>query len=380
MLPDKTWPETGLSSTNPSTWGQLYFGTPTYTPQPASPAGTVTIRRGLNGDVPDTAVGGGNSCGYPLPTDPATLFTQWGQANYGSEMTFNIRNQVKTADWPCFTKYYVTFPLTAVPAGKVVVSATLTLHQMGHVGEGWDPGPATSYIQVLTVGQDWSESTLNWNNAPMARENVAITVVPPLTEGELEHNDPGPARIWDVSRAAAEAYGAGEPLRLAVYSADEAMQSGKYFWASEHPANFAPEARPSLTVVWGEPAAVVQKTARPVAPVSGQPFTYTLQFLGVREALTLTDNLPAQVSSPGAIVVQGGGVAAYDSDLHQVTWTGMPSVGQTVTVTFPVTVSARGPLVVSNTAVLAGATGTSSTGTAVSIVDARRIWLPMIRR
>jgi len=46
------------------------------------------------------------------------------------------------------TKYYVTFPLTALPPGKVVVSATLTLHQFGNS----QPDAAKpSLVQVLTV-------------------------------------------------------------------------------------------------------------------------------------------------------------------------------------------------------------------------------------
>lgn len=42
------------------------------------------------------------------------------------------------------------------------------------------PAPQPSYIQVLTVDQDWNENTLTWNNAPLAAENITGTWVDPL--------------------------------------------------------------------------------------------------------------------------------------------------------------------------------------------------------
>jgi hypothetical protein len=97
---------------------------------------------------------------------------QWGGTNeafYNSARgRFNVQNQEDISDWPCFSKYYVTFPLTGVPARKVIISSTLTLYQIGTAGEGWTPSPQPSYIQVLTADQDWNENTLTWNNAPLA--------------------------------------------------------------------------------------------------------------------------------------------------------------------------------------------------------------------
>ena len=47
--------------------------------------------------------------------------------------------------------------------------------------QAWDGIPVhePSYIQVLTVAEDWNEATLTWNNAPMAERNVAGTWVDP---------------------------------------------------------------------------------------------------------------------------------------------------------------------------------------------------------
>ena len=241
-IPDKTWPE-AMEPAEPATWGQLAFGIPSYDPSPATPGESVTIRHNLDGmTVLDAAVGGHTVCG-----DGLDFWTEWGEANYAGEEQFNVQNQADVADWPCFSKYYVTLPLDAIPPGKVVMSATLTLYQFGNAGQGWEPGPQPSLIQMLTVDQDWDEDTLTWNNAPLAVENVAAAWVDPV---DTFPGWPGIPWEWDASRAVAEAYAAGEPLRLALYSADAAMHSGKYFVSSDT-GQWNAEGRPTLRVLWG---------------------------------------------------------------------------------------------------------------------------------
>jgi hypothetical protein len=244
-IPDQAWPET-MNPASPGTWGQLAFGLPTYAAPPATPGSIVTIRHGLNGAlVPDGAAGGDTVCG-----DGLDYWTEWGEANYAGAGHANVQNQADVADWPCFSKYYVTFPLNALPAGKVIISATLTLHQFGNAGGGWTPPPEPSLIQVHTIKQDWAESTLNWNNAPLALENVSRAWVDPLPSFP---GWPGVPRTWDVSGAVAAAYLAGTPLRLALYSADGAYHSGRYFVTSDT-GDWNAVGRPTLQVSWGNPA------------------------------------------------------------------------------------------------------------------------------
>lgn len=89
------------------------------------------------------------------------------------------------------------------------------LHQFGNADA---PGQAQpSLIQVMTVGEDWNEDTLTWNNAPLALENVSRIWVNPMTAPLVW---PGVAWTWKVSYAVAQAYTAGPPLRLALYEAD----------------------------------------------------------------------------------------------------------------------------------------------------------------
>lgn len=245
--PDTHWPPS-FSPTNPQTWGQLSFGMPTYTPPPATPGGTVTIRHGLNSVVvPDAGVGGTtpNLC----PGDEDYIWNQWGQDNFGEQPDFNIQNQSDIADWPCFAKYYITFPLDAIPPGKVILSATLTIYQFGNSGDPGEAGP--SWIQVLTTNSDWNEQTISWNNAPLASENIGGAWVPTIPPDEWP-GWPGVPRNFDVSLAVARAYSTGQPVRLILYEADSQYHSGKYF-VSSNTGDWNAQGRPTLTVVWGNP-------------------------------------------------------------------------------------------------------------------------------
>jgi len=370
-IPDQAWPE-AMDGDRPATWGQLGFGLPAYTPPPGLPGGTVTVRHGLGSAiVRDAAVGGGTTCGEGL--DP---WTQWGQANYAGYTELNIQNQADVADWPCFSKYYVTFPLDAVPPGSVIVSATLTLHQFGNSGGGQWGEPPPSFIQALTVAEGWEEASLTWNNAPLAVENVAMMRVDPLSAMPPW---PGVPREWDVSRATAGAYASGGPLRLALYSADCAYHTGKYFVTSDVP-DWNAAGRPTLTVTWGRPLALLHKIVRPTTSAAFQVVSYTLAVVGNGLALTLTDELPAQVSAPGPILVSGGPPPVYDPIARRLTWTGTLTQDDSVTITFPVTVLVSGPLAVASTAVLTDAEGGVVTDAATFIIDAWHLSLPLVWR
>jgi hypothetical protein len=373
-IADDTWPE-APDFDRSSTWGQLAFGLPIYAPPATAAGGTVAVRHKLNGTVVlDAAVGGttGNLC----PGDPDYIWNEWGNDNFAGAPNFNIQNQSDVADWPCFSKYYVTFPLDKVPPGQAIVSATLKLHQYGNAGGGTWGEPEPSLIQVVTVAEDWEEKQLTWNNAPLATENVSAAWVDPIASFP---GWPGSAREWNVSGAVAQAYAAGEPLRLALYEADGAYHSGKYFVSSDT-GDWNEKGRPTLSVVWGLPLAAVRKEVWPVALTEGQNVTYTLSLLGNGHPLTLTDDLPAQVSAPGVIQVSGGAPADYDSGLHRLRWSDSPGPGHPVTITCPVTVQVAGPQAIFNTAVLTDADGTFSASTAWFVVDAQQVWLPITWR
>ena len=242
-IPDQVWPE-NMQTILPASWGQMQFGLPVFMPQASQVAGTTTVRQGLEGSVvPDAAVGGHTICG-----DSMNAWTEWGNANYAGYTQFNIQNQWDIADFMCFSKYYVTFPLTSVPAGKGIVSAHVTLNLFGNAG--YNPGDAQpSAIDALIVSEDWNESMITWNNAPYATENVSVTWVYPV-----DASHPAGPYVWDVSYAAADAYAKGQPLRLAFYSTDGDYHSGKYFYTSDSD-DWGGTVRPTLEVNWGDRAA-----------------------------------------------------------------------------------------------------------------------------
>jgi hypothetical protein len=193
--------------------------------------------------VRDAHVGGAFSCG-----DGLDVWTQWGNTNYEIAEKINIQNQTLVGDWPCFSKYYITFPLDDIPNGKIIDSAVLTMYHFGNSGFGWVDEIPTSWIQVFTVAEDWEDSKITWNNAPIAFENIAMTQVEPLDEFP---GWPGVPINWNVGHAVDSAYLANQPLRLALYSADSEMHSGKYFFSSD--SNSDGSARPTLTVYWQNP-------------------------------------------------------------------------------------------------------------------------------
>jgi hypothetical protein len=242
----QVWPES-MDPNVPSTWGEMNFGVPHYiSPANTLPEENITIRQGLNGAlVKDGEVGGHTTCGAPYGPG---YFEGWGNANYAGYDQINIQNQWDIADWPCFSKFFVTFPLATLPPGMVIVSATLTMHLFGNSGGGAWGDPPDSYIQVLTVNDDWDENTLTWNNAPLAKENISGTWVKPMTGGNIWPGDP---YQLDVGRAVADAYATGKPLRLALYSADGAYHTGKYFSSSDT-GDWNAVARPTLNVVLGK--------------------------------------------------------------------------------------------------------------------------------
>jgi hypothetical protein len=243
-LADKFWPETMLEN-DPDTWGQLAFGLPTYIPPAASTGGSITIRDRLDGaTVTDGMVGGGTTCGAGID-----FWTEWGDKAYPGEEFINVQNQEDVADWPCYSKFYLRFPLNNVPQGKVILSAKLVLHQFGNSGGGEWGAPPRSLIQAFTVAEDWDPAKLTWNSAPLALENVSRTWVDGITDFP---GWPGIPYEWEVSKAAAQAYATGQPLRLALYSADAAYHTGKYF-VSSVTEDWNKTARPTLVIEWGNP-------------------------------------------------------------------------------------------------------------------------------
>jgi hypothetical protein len=359
------WPET-FATNNPASWGELHFGPAHYHPLPTVPAGTTIIRAASPTDntVEDAWMGGGGTC--------AGGHMGGSEVNHGDDTGLYVGSETAPTHFPCFNKSYLRFSLNAVPPGKTIISATLRLHHWGNA----DPSLAQpSWVHLFTIRDPWEEMAIHWNNAPLAQENVAATWIYPITQSVPW---PGNPYDWDATQAVAEAYAAGQPVNLAIYGSDTKQHSSKYLTSSET-GDWNAAGRPTLTVVWGQSQAMVNKQAWPASVTNGEVVTYTLSWLGTGQALTMTDTLPNGLSHPGAINASSGS-AQYNSGARQVVWTGTPAAGQAVTVTFPATVQVDGPLALRNTAILTADSEVASSDTATIFVGGYNVHLPLVMK
>ncbi len=253
--PNEVWPSK-LAKNNPATWATLNFNPKPYQPPPTKNPGSSIIGGGLGGAVQDTYVGGGGGCaggiygGGDIPhgsiTQPPPPATPYAFSDPG----LYIQNESDISDFPCFSKAYLQFALSSIPPGKVITSGTLTLHQFGGSGYNGAGAPQPSYLQVFGLSDSWNQNTLTWNNEPLAAANYPGTWVDPYQFGGSWNNIP--ARSWDVTALVASAYGANQPASIALYDADIAYNSGKYF-VSSATGDWNAGNRPTLTVTWGDP-------------------------------------------------------------------------------------------------------------------------------
>jgi hypothetical protein len=312
--------------------------------------------------VEDAWMGGGGTCssGHEGGTE----------INHGDETGLFVGTETAPTHFPCFNKSYLRFSLDAIPPGKAIISATLTIHHWGNAGA---PGQAQpSWVHLFTINDPWEEMTIHWNNAPLAQENVAATWIYPITSPV---DWPGNPYHWDATQAVAEAYDAGQPVSLAIYSSDTEQHSSKYLTSSEI-GDWNVRGRPALTVNWGTSVGTLDKTVSPTIVSPGQAITYTLALVGSNQSLILSDDLPTGVSPP----IRLSPDLTYTP--HRITWNGTPGLGMQVTLTYVVTVTAPPQSVLWNQAFLTqtGSLVTMPPATAMVLVDPLRVYLPLVLR
>ena len=215
---------------------------------------------------------------------------------------------------------------------------------------------------------------IQWNNAPLAQENISASWIYPLQDFP---GIPGIPYDWAATKAVAEAYADGRPVSMAIYSSDIGRDTSKYLYSSEVD-DWIVEGRPKLTVVWGDPMAEIHKTVIPQRATYNDPVTYALDWLGIGQSLIMTDTLPVGLSDPGSLIASNGSVS-YDAGTRQITWSGIPDKGQVVTLIYTVTVQTEGPLLLSNTATLFSA-DVESTTSATICIDCNNTYLPVIKK
>ena len=375
----QAWPE-NLSAGAPASWGELALSPPAYPPTPAVAQGTTVIRRASATDtsvVQDAWVGGGGWCGGGHEGGADENHGGLNPDGSVEETELFAGSETAVTHLPCFNKSFLRFRLDAVPDNKVILSAQLKLHHWGNSGDPNAPleedHPHDSYVWLYTAPDGWSETGITWNNAPLALQNMGGVLIVPL---DAFADWPGIPYTWDATEAVAAAYAAGQPVSLALYDSAGGRNTTKYCTSSETGGwNLA--GRPTLTVVWGEPFATIQKRAQPTNAQRGDTVTYTMNWLGVGQTVTVTDTLPVGLSTP-TLIQANVGSASYDAGSRRVVWTGAPSAGQAVTLTVATTVDVDGPRALVNQATLRPADGDPTTASAAILVDPLVVLLPTV--
>lgn len=276
------WPGKNMNLMTPSTWGRVIFsergmatwdqsgsrpgqGMPAYyvglnsglsisadASVPSTMGNEIAIREGLNGQTTEAAsVGAAKTlCSGDDAYNFGTGASSWG--NETERKYFHVQNQDDYADWPCFSKIYLKFPLSSIPKDQRVVAATLRMYH-GTPTSGGDQG-ARSLIQAFYVsntvsdGAPWTAANITWNNAPVPMANLAGTWGD--RSGQELGWDKLPVWSWDVTPAVLTALTANDThISFALNSADTDYHTGKGF---THPTDFKDwgrqDQRPTLVV------------------------------------------------------------------------------------------------------------------------------------
>jgi hypothetical protein len=362
MLPPEFWPET-FQENNPSTWGDVHFGYVTYQPAPTDNLNTTVIRAASPSDnaVEDAWMGGGSECGGGQ-IDKTT-------GNHGNDTALYVGTETDVSNFPCFNKSFLRFSLNSLPPGKVIVSAKMIIHQWGNA----DPSQALpSWVNLFTIIDPWDEMLIDWNNAPLAQENVSATWMNPIG-GDGFAGWPGNAYEWDASKPVAEAYARGEAVSLAIYGSDTAQHSSKYLTSSEA-GDWDAEGRPTLVITWGDPkTASVQLQSSTRTGKNGDEVTFTIVLRGTGENLHLVDQIPDGMSSP----------YDYSNSMqvssNQLVWNGAPATGETVTLNYCVKITASTTSALKSVAQLKDDAGNMIDQSVMDfIVDPKRTNLPLV--
>jgi hypothetical protein len=367
MAAPQFWPET-FNANNPATWGELHFGAPSYTPPPGSPAGTIAIQAQNddgNDNVEDAWVGGG-------PHGLSGHMGNGSDLNHGTDRDLFVGNEQMPVHFPYFDKSFFRFSLASVPAGKTIQSAKLYLYHWGNA----NPVEAVdSWVHLFTIRDAWAENTITWNNAPLAFENVAMSWMDPIRGGGFA--DPPKEYFWDASQAVAEAYAAGQPVSIAIYSSDVDQHSNRYLYGSEADQGLKAY-RPKLVITYGAGAATLTKRVDVPRANSGDAVNYTLTWSGTGQAQSLTDTLPVGLNAPTNLTVNVG-TASYNAATRQITWSATPAAGQAVQLTYRCTVQTTSRQLLTNTAVLQNAGASSTAGVGVC-ANCPAVYLPVVIR
>jgi hypothetical protein len=274
-IPPQSWPSSTISAADPTTWGQLHLlgeTFKTYADSISDPllpgksygqtySQTISNPHTLKVYVEDNSSVGGvspNLCSDG--PEHWRYFTDWADRTHPDTDKLFIQNQSNLADWPCYSKTYLKFPVSSVSelTGKKIKSAKLSMWMLGNNGSFNDYKMLT---HIFTINpQDWqTKASATWNNAPQALENITATWVaqkPAYATYKWKKEDGQiPLYQWDVSKAFADAKSQNQSsLYLGMYITGVEMHQGFHLaprdhWTNQYGANYY---TPYIEVEYGD--------------------------------------------------------------------------------------------------------------------------------
>ncbi|MEM3697558.1 MAG: PKD domain-containing protein [Candidatus Bathyarchaeia archaeon] len=185
-----------------------------------------------------------------FPVGDSWVEAEYPNDNHGSDTSLRVRSDSRTR------RSYLKFDLTSIPNGKSLVSVKLYLY-CTYV----DANPSVE-IYVHETGDDWSESTITWNNAPAVGAYITSVSV----------GGTGKYYCWDITPYGQAQYSGDKILSVVVkLLLDDPSQNNpnyaRYFASKEYSGTGQD---PYLEVVYEDTPPTALFTYSPTYPVANE--------------------------------------------------------------------------------------------------------------
>jgi PKD repeat protein len=188
------------------------------------------------------------------PVGDSWVEAEFPNDNHGSDTSLRVRSDSRTR------RSYLRFDLSSIPTGKSITSVKLYLYCTYA-----DANPSVE-IYVHETGDDWSESTITWNNAPVVGALITSASV----------GGTGKYYYWDITSYAQAQYASDKILSVVVkLLLDDPSQNNpnyaRYFASKEYSGTGQD---PYLEVVYEDTPPTALFTYSPTYPVANETITF----------------------------------------------------------------------------------------------------------
>jgi hypothetical protein len=173
----------------------------------------------------------------------------------------------------------------------------------------------------------------------------------------------------------ADAYAASGPANLALYEADTAYNSGKYFVSSDA-GDWDATGRPALVVTYGDPILGVGLSLAPATANQNGLVTGTVVVNGAGRSTQVSVPIPAQYAFVTGSATSG---ATYNGSASAVQWSGTAAVGTPITFTFQLQVASSVPAFTPLTASATDSSGATVSAMANALVNPSSVTVPILK-